>query len=128
MQEEKRCEVADDYDYQRQSSQIHALNDEECEEYTNCSADCLCPASNRVISTLLDDGLQYAGLISHARNNIEKKIQELQTRLTYLDFMEDEVSFNDNKDPVGRSGDVYGSIALWTVPLKVQSPQICGLY
>jgi len=55
MQEEERCEVAYADYHDRQSPEAHALYDEECQEYSDSSADRLCPACYWVISALLDE-------------------------------------------------------------------------
>ena len=55
VQEDERCDVADAYNNECKSSEVEALNDEVSEAYTDSSADSLCPACNRVITSLSDE-------------------------------------------------------------------------
>lgn len=63
------------------------------------------------------DVIDYTGLLQDASEKIEQEMALLKKRLTYLDFMKQEVSFN-NDAINGGFRKCSGSIALWLTPFS----------
>lgn len=62
--------------------------------------------------------IDYSGLISDAKENIDKEIRHLEKKKRYLEFIQEEVKFNDGrKGTLLREGN-FGSIALWRSPIS----------
>lgn len=75
---------------------------------------------SRLEHYLNEGSIDYINLLEDASDNIDRKIELLQKRKVYLDFMKQEVSFND-KTVLRNSGECYGSIALWLTPFEGDS-------
>lgn len=79
-----------------------------------------CLATDIVLNDLekyvKDDEIDYSGLLDAAKASIEEQISVLQKTNKYLDFIKNEIEFNERKDADNRTDECYGSVALWTMP------------
>ncbi|MBR2706005.1 MAG: MerR family transcriptional regulator [Mogibacterium sp.] len=72
-------------------------------------------ALNNLESYMQNGVIDYMSLLKEASARVEQAMDLLRRRTVYLDFMKQEVSFNDASGGTG-SRDCYGSIALWLTP------------
>lgn len=72
-------------------------------------------ALNNLETYMQGGAIDYMGLLNEASDRVEQAMDLLRKRMVYLDFMKQEVSFNDASACAG-SRDCYGSIALWLTP------------
>ncbi len=63
-----------------------------------------------------DGAIDYTRLIADAEVNVDQAMELLKKRKTYLDFMKQEIGFNNNADSACGARDCYGSIPLWLTP------------
>ncbi len=64
----------------------------------------------------VDSGtIDYTQLLADAEVYVDQAMELLKKRKVYLDFMKQEVSFNEGHENYG-ARDCYGSIALWLTP------------
>lgn len=66
------------------------------------------------------DSINYLSLIGDAKESIDREIKELERKRTYLDFLQKEVSFNNNKETSILRGKEFGPITLWRSPITEQ--------
>ncbi len=69
------------------------------------------------------DSIDYLSLIGDAKENIDREIKRLERKRTYLEFLQKEVRFNDDKESsIYRGGDC-GHITLWRSPITEQEAE-----
>ncbi len=72
-------------------------------------------ALNNLASYIHNGAIDYSSLLEDASDKIEQVMDMLKKRMVYLDFMKQELAFNDaSNGPSIR--ECYGSIALWLTP------------
>lgn len=64
------------------------------------------------------DTTDYPRLLDDALSNIDRRIEELENKKILLNYLKDEVVSNDSNEEDVQNTNVYGSVALWTLPYE----------
>ncbi len=74
-------------------------------------------ALNNLASYMHNGAIDYTSLLEDASDKIKQVMGMLKKRMVYLDFMKQELAFNDASGNAGMR-ECYGSIALWITPFE----------